>query len=60
MEVIEAQRWRELADYLASALANLTEATGVESMAESDWQWRQADDAIQAYREAVAEDEADE
>jgi len=55
--VIEAQRWREVADHLAHALANLTEATGEESGEEGDRMWQHADDALEAYREAVAEDD---
>jgi len=50
---IEAQRWRAVADSLAEALRALTEATGDESLFEGDAMWSGADDALEAYDDAI-------
>ena len=54
---IEAQRWRAIADDLAAALRALTEATGDESMLEGDAMWYAADDSLEAYRDAVDQED---
>ena len=56
---IDAQKWREIAEYLADALAGLTRATGDEGMEQSDKMWLAADEALRAYSE-LAQEEADE
>ena len=57
--IIEAQRWREMADGLAEALSALTNATGEETHEKSCEAWTYADDVLRAYGEAVAEDDED-
>ncbi len=54
---IEAQRWRGIADSLAEALRALTEATGDESLLEAEAIWSSADDALEAHRDAVAQED---
>ena len=54
---IEAQRWRAVADSLAEALRALTEATGDESLLEAETIWCGADDALEAYGDAVDQEE---
>lgn len=54
---IEAQRWRTVADSLAEALRALTEATGDESLLECDAIWAGADDALEAHRDAVDQED---
>lgn len=57
---IDAQKWREIAEYLADALSALTRATGVESSEEGDKMWWAADEAIRAYNELVQEENEEE
>ncbi len=54
---IEAQRWRAVADSLADALRALTEATGDESLFEAEAIWSGADDALEAYADAVDQED---
>ena len=56
---IDAQKWREIAEYLADALSALTRATGVESSEAGDKMWWAADEALEAYNE-LAKEEANE
>ncbi len=54
---IDAQKWREIAEYLADALAALTRATGDEGMEQGDKMWRAADEALEAYTELAKEED---
>ena len=51
--IVEAERWREIADSLAEALSSLVYVTGDKTLAENERDWRKAYEKLRDYEQAM-------